>query len=273
MKGKRRKWSRAAAVGRARRLLLRRGRPRVEMAFILLLTGSAGFLLSYLLLHAGVTSMAFRYPVVIFLSYGVFLLLLRAWLALQQRPRRRRDSVSDHFDPDLNLLDFDVPVGGGGGGGHAPVFGGAGDFGGGGAGGSWAEAAADGPSYGGGGGSFLGDIDLDLPADGDEGCLIIVAVLAVVAAVVAGLLASFYVIYLAPALLAEILVDGLLVAGLYRSTKHVEGQHWLKAVVRRTLLPVVLTLLCFTLAGYLMQRAAPEARSLSGFWESITAER
>ena len=275
MKGKRRKWDRAAAVGRARRLLLRRGRPRVEMAFILLLTGSAGFLLSYLLLHAGVTSMALRYPVVIFLSYGVFLLLLRAWLALRQRPRRGRDSVTDHLAPDLNLLDFDSPGGGGGGGGHAPVFGGAGDFGGGGAGGSWAGATTGGPSYGGGGGSFLGDLDLDLdlPADGDEGCLVIFAVLAVVAAVVAGLLASFYVIYLAPALLAEILVDGLLVAGLYRRTQHVEGQHWLKSVVRRTLLPVVLTLLCFTLAGYLMQRAAPEARSLAGFWESITAER
>ena len=265
MKGKRGKWDRAHAVGRARRLLLRRGRPRMQMAFILLLTGCAGFLLSYVMLHAGVTSMALRYPVVIFLSYGVFLLLLRAWLALQ-RPGRG-DSPLDHVDADLNLLDFHFP----GGGGRAEGFGGGGDFGGGGAVGSWSDAAGDAPSAGGGGASFFGDLDLSL--DGDEGCLVVVAVLAVVAAVVAGLLASFYVIWLAPALLAEILVDGLLVAGLYRRTRDIEERHWLRTVVRRTLLPVALTLLFFTLAGYFMQRAAPEARSLAGFWKSITAER
>ena len=265
MKRKRRKWDRAYAVARARRILARRGWPRAQMALILLLTGSAGFLLSYLLLHAGVTSMALRYPVVIFLSYGVFLLLLRGWLALQ-RPRRHGSS-GDSPDFNLDLPDFHLPGGGGGGG---AVFGGQGDFSGGGAVGSWSDA--------GGGGSGLLDsldvgIDLDLPDDGEGGCLVIFAVIALVVAAVAGIFATFYVIYLAPALLAEILVDGLLVTGLYRRMRQVEERHWLRSAVRRTLVPVALTLLCFTLAGYLMQRAAPEAHSLSGFWQSITTGR
>jgi hypothetical protein len=247
-------------------LLLRRGRPRAQMAFILLLTGCAGFLLSYALLYAGVTSMSLRYPVVIFLAYGVFLLLLRAWLNLQ-RPREG-GSLVEHLDFDPHLSGFDAT------GGAAPeaVYGGAGDFGGAGAVGSWSEA-----SSGGGGSSALDDLDLgidvDLPVDGDEGCLVVFAVIAAAAAVVGGLLASLYVVYAAPALLAEVLVDGLLVTGLYRRMRHVEGRHWLGSAVRRTLLPVALTLILFTLAGYLMQRAAPEARSLAGFWESITAGR
>lgn len=270
MKTRPRRWDRGHAVGRARRLLLRRGRPRAQMAFILLLTGSAGFLFSYALLHAGVTSMTLRYPAAIFLAYGVFLLLLRLWLALQGR----RLSLPDLPDFDLHVPNIGT---GGGGGGPGPPFGGAGDFGGGGVEGSWAEAGAGGHS--GGGGSFL-DVDLpdvDLPdidlPDGDDGCLIIFAVIAALATVAAAVLASLYVVWVAPALLAEILVDGLLLTGLYRRVKHIEGRHWLRSAVRRTLLPVALTLLLFTAAGYLMQRAAPEAHSLAGFWQSITAER
>ena len=270
----RRKWDREYAVGRARRLLHRRGRPRAQLAFLLLLTGCAGFLLSFALLHAGLTAMWLRYPLVILLSYGVLLLLLWAWLGVQRKGTHGPDV-------DLNLANvFD------GRGGEAGFgFGGGGDFGGAGAGGDWVDAAGvEAPKGVGGGGGGSGrpadhsildavNIDLgDLPGD-DEGCLVVLAVVALALAVVAGVMSAFYLVWVAPALLAEVLVDGLLVTGLYRKVRHVEGRHWLRTVVRRTLAPVALTLVFFTAAGYLMQRAAPGAHSIAGFWDAVTSER
>ncbi|MCA1615801.1 MAG: hypothetical protein LC800_17210 [Acidobacteria bacterium] len=254
--------TRAQAVGRAERLLLRRASPRLLMSLLLLLTGGAGFLCSYALLHAGLARMSVRYPVSILVAYCVFLLLLRVWLAAQGR---RRGSGSD--------------------------FGGGGDFAGGGAGGDWAQPGDAGgidanpagmsPGLTGGdaGGSGSGgglldsldfNLDLDLDFDG-EGCGVLLALVALVAAAVAGLVVSVYVVYAAPALLAEILVDGLLVAGLYKRMKHVERRHWLRAAVRKTWLPVALTLASFGLAGYAMQRAVPEARSVGEFWRHVTS--
>jgi hypothetical protein len=97
----------------------------------------------------------------------------------------------------------------------------------------------------------------------------VLAVVALALAILAGLVVSFYVVWAAPALLAEILVDGLLVAGLYKRVKHAERRHWLRAAVRRTILPVALTVASFTAAGYAMQRAVPEARSVGEFWKAV----
>ncbi len=244
----RRGWDREYAVGRARRLLQRRGRPRVQLALLLLLTGCAGFLLSFALLHAGLTAMWLRYPLVILLSYGILLLLLRAWLGAQRGSKGGPDA-------DFNLTNASDARGAGGGG----------------AGRGGKEGSGRAADH-----SVLDAVDVgagvfDLPDD--EGCLVAVAVIALAAAVVAGVLSAFYLVWVAPALLAEVLVDGLLVTGLYRKVKDLEGRHWLRAAVRRTLPPVALTLLFFTLAGYLMQRAAPEAHSIGGFWEAVTSGR
>ena len=48
---------------------------------------------------------------------------------------------------------------------------------------------------------------------------------------------------------------------------------WLRAAVSKTLLPFILVLLFFTLAGYAMQRAVPEARSIGGFWQGLSSEQ
>src|ERR687894_2311887 len=95
-RGRQKGWARSRTVGRAERLLLRRAWPRAQMTLILLATGCAGFLVSFLLLRAGLTQMWLRYPLAILCAYAVFLLLLRLWLAAQSR----RKSVSD---PDLDL--------------------------------------------------------------------------------------------------------------------------------------------------------------------------
>ena len=89
-------------VERVRRLLMRRGMPRVLMSLILAATGAAGFLVSFALLHAGVTRMWLRYPVAVLVAYGVFLLLLRVWLHIQ------RHSWTDLLPDDLSLTNVDA---------------------------------------------------------------------------------------------------------------------------------------------------------------------
>ncbi|HVF68245.1 MAG TPA: hypothetical protein VM914_11300 [Pyrinomonadaceae bacterium] len=265
-------------VERVRRLLMRRGMPRVLMSLILAATGAAGFLVSFALMHMGVARMWLRYPFAVLAAYGVFLFLLRAWLHIQ------RHSWTDLLPDNLNLIDAlsDGP--------HADAvstFGGGGDFAGAGAGGTWeggASAAASdltghanvgvsggsgvsggGSGSGGGGFDFLGGLDLD-----SEGCAFF---LLAVALIVAGLLASLYVVYAAPTLLAELLVEGLLLSGLYRGMKRGAQQgDWLRAVVRRTWIPVLLTLTLFAAAGYMLQRAAPRARSIGEAWRMIGSD-
>lgn len=263
------------------------------MSLLLLLTGGAGFLCSYALLHAGLARMWLRYPVSILVAYCVFLLLLRLWLGAQGR--RQRGSSFD-FGPS----NLDVNFGGGASRGFD--FGGGDDFAGGGAGGGWSPPGDAGaldiganlggasPAFasGGGGGGVVGgggaggsgsggglldslNVGLDLDVDG-EGCGVVLALAALALAAVAGLVVSVYVIWAAPALLAEILVDGLLVAGLYKRMKNVERRHWLRAAVRKTCLPIALTLVSFGLAGYAMERAAPRARTAGEFWRHVTSD-
>jgi hypothetical protein len=212
----------------------------------------AGFLTSFCLLHLGVSRMWLRYPIAILVAYGVFFVLLSLWLWLQ------RHGLGDM---DLSALDFTTPNN------SSPEeilhFGG-GDAGGGGAGGSWAQSVSPSttPSSG-SGGSISADIGFDL--DFGEGCLLVIAGLAIVG----GLVASLYVIYIAPALLAEILVDGALLAGLYRRVKHIEPGNWFQTALRRTFVPALLSAVFFTVAGVALQKAVPTAQSIGDVWHHL----
>ena len=255
-------------IERVRRQLLRGGWPRLFVSFLLILTGGAGFLVSSALLHLGLEVMAVRYPLAVLAAYTVFLLLQRLWLALQRRTWGRRSGGNlDLAGLDLNPFNSSMSLG------DATGFGGGGDFGGAGSGGSWeASSSAVGSSLSGGGGSSSSGgggwagFDSGFDVDFDEGCfLFLIPIIAIVGLVIA----MFYVVYVAPIFLAEILVDGLLLAGLYKRLKGVEPRHWLRSCVRRTLWPVVLTTALFIAAGYLMQRARPEARSIGDFWQRV----
>lgn len=275
----------ARRVERVRRMLVRRGMPRVEMSLILAATGAAGFLASFVMLRFGLSLMWLRYGLAVLFAYAVFLLLLRIWLYLHGR--EPRGSVSDY------ALDV-VPqnLGGASRAADASAFGGGGDFGGAGAGGSWDGGTGAGmhhaaPSFGaggapaggvggagggggasGGGGGSGGLSGLDIFDTDSEGCVFFLLALALV---VAGTLAALYVVYAAPLLLAEILVEGVLLSGLYRGMKRARGVSgdWLGAAVRRTWLAVLLTLVAFSAAGYFLQRAAPRARSFGEAWRMV----
>jgi len=244
------------------------------MSLILAATGAAGLVASFAMLHLGVWRMWIRYPLAVLFAYAVFIVLLRVWLFLHGRRTR------GYVDVDLDVVDPATEMAGDI---ARDTFGGGGDFGGGGAGGSWGEgvsaglhqasAAGDAGSTsvggGGGGGGWLSGLDFDLDS---EGCVFF---LLAVALIVAGVCASLYVVYAAPLLLAEILVEGVLLSGLYRGMKRARrggGGDWLGAAVRRTWLPVLLTLLTFAAAGYLLQRAAPRARSIGEAWKTVSSD-
>ena len=91
-------------------------------------------------------------------------------------------------------------------------------------------------------------------------------------ALIGGMVASLYVIYIAPVLLAEILVDGLLVGGLYKRVKNIERRYWLKTAVQKTLSPALLCIMFFGLAGWALQAIAPEAKTIGGVWAKLSTD-
>lgn len=231
--------TRAAAVERMRARLLREGFPRIQMCILVSLTGLAGFGASAAMLAGGIEAMALRYTLAMGVAYIVFLLLLWLWL---------HTSAADYAD---------VPMSGGG------NDGGAGD--------GPAEFVGGGGSFDGGGASANVDfgvkdsgietiVDKPLAAIGqaEEGAIPLAIVLLALGIV----LSSLLVVWSAPLLFAEILVDALLAAGLYRRLRGLDAQHWMRAALRRTVLPFVLTTLTVAGAGWGMQAYAPEARSV-----------
>jgi hypothetical protein len=227
-------WNRPRLVQRLQQHLELEGWPRVQMALLVALTGGAGLLASFVLLQTGLHTMWLRYPLALGVAYLVFLGLLWLWL---------RTRASDYGDAVPGDLDF------------APdhtchpglVSGGGGDFAGGGA--SASFDAAESNTVGDG----LGSI-----ADADEFAIPLAVVL-----LAAGLaLSSLYIVYAAPVLFAELLLDGVLAATLFRRLRGLATRHWVKTAVNRTALPFALTAVFLGLCGAAMQVYAPDAHSL-----------
>jgi hypothetical protein len=84
-----------------------------------------------------------------------------------------------------------------------------------------------------------------------------------VAALAVGLaLSSLYVIYSAPTLFAELLLDGALAATLYRRLRGIETRHWVSTALRRTVLPFATTAVFVSVAGWGLHQFAPGAQSV-----------
>ncbi|MGV3740893.1 MAG: hypothetical protein ACO1NO_01125 [Burkholderiaceae bacterium] len=225
-------------IERARARLEWDGFPRLQMTFLVMLTGLAGFLASYCLLQWGVGQMWLRYLEATAIAYLVFLFLLWLWL---------RTSASDYVDaPDISGL---LPRNGSGSAEPLSYAGGGGQFDGGGASGNFvgsfdSASTCDAllPS-----GSPVGDA-LDAAAQAEEFSIPLIVLVLIGAAC----LSSFFVIYSAPVLFAELLVDGVLAASLYKRMRGLESRHWLSTAVQRTFLPFALTGLFAAAAGWAM---------------------
>ncbi|MBI5791814.1 MAG: hypothetical protein HZA63_10100 [Rhodocyclales bacterium] len=228
------------------------------MSLLVALTGGAGLLASFLLLHsAGVEAMHFRYPLAVGCAYLVFLLLLWLWL---------RSKADDYLDGSIDIPDLsavgspEVDA--------LPDFGGAGgEFGGGGASGNFViDDSLPAPSLSigdGSGGSSLGEAVGEVVGSADEGAIPLAVALLIAALVAVLLFATFYIIYLAPALFAELLVDGALSASLYRRMRGLQTRHWLASALHRTAGPFAVTAIGLAIIGYALQAYAPEAHTLS----------
>jgi hypothetical protein len=253
------------AIQSVRSSLVRNASPRLHMLVLVTVTGGAGFIGSYLLLHAGIRSMAVRYPLAVGLGYAVFLGLVWVWLRryrLTTRVRQERDR--SHVALDVTELPLDQLFSSAPSVDHLGGFGGGGGFSGGGGGSDWTEgptsldavttayrSGGSVSSSGGGGGGW----DLDL----DESAVWLIPVL-IIAAIVLCVVA--YLLYLAPTLFAELLLDAGLAAGLYRRLLHAERRSWLMTAVRSTAIPACFVAALLALAGTIMQGVYPDAASV-----------
>ncbi len=199
------------------------------------------------MLAAGLERMAIRYPLAGIAGYAAFLALVRLWVALRRR----------EFEPYEDFHVPDVPL-------HSP----SGD--------PTPDAVLFGGGRGGGGGggaAWCGDADgVDAPdvADAvpaDAGEFWPVALLT--AAVLSGALAVLYTIYIAPLLLAEVIVDAAVVAGVYRRIQRQDAVHWTTSVVRRTWVAASCLVLFLTAAGFALQRIDPSARSIGSVLRNL----
>lgn len=239
--------------------------PRVQLSLMLAITALFVFALSVLLLRLGVMSMTVRYPVAVLTGYAFFLFLLRVWIWLQSdEPVGNLDLPGDIIIPaNVDLSGARLP--------DKFSFGGGRDFAGAGAGGSWSDAEAPSPapvlfaassSSGSGGGSSLDSMDFDL----DDG-----AALLIVALILLLVLGAFvYVIYIAPALLAELIIDGAVATTLYKPVKNIERRYWLGTALKKTAIPAVIIAGLFAAAGFVMQAAEPSARTFGDFLRSAS---
>jgi hypothetical protein len=219
------------------------------MMWLVALTGGAGFLASFTLLHAGLDAMALRYPLALAVAYLFFLCLLWLWL------RTRGDGLDV---PDVSGL---IPSGPkpGHSASHSDAFasGKGGDFGGGGASASFdapeapVGAMPDSPM------KAMGDAASSV-GDADE---LAIPLLAIIMAMSLAL-ASLYVVYIAPVLFAEVLVDGALSYALFRHLRSEDRPLWLSSAVRHTFLPFAITAVFLMAIGAAMSAYAPEAKSI-----------
>lgn len=247
--------TRGSEIARARQQLQRGGWPRLQMAVIVMVTAVAGLLAAHLLRLGGLDTMLLRYPLAVLLAYLVFLLLMWAWL------RWRGDSVVDAL-PDA--------VGGGGSssapGGGPNWAGGGGHSGGGGASASWTSASGSSASSSARTTSSDGSL-LDL-ADGEAG-LPVLAIGAVLAIAAGTLVAASWVIWSAPVLMAELLVDAAIAGGLYRRMQGMRAQGWWRLCLAHTFWPLIGVLVFSAGLGWVAQEIAPHADTLADVLQTV----
>ena len=90
-------------------------------------------------------------------------------------------------------------------------------------------------------------------------------VLLALAAAASALLAVTYIVWTAPALLAEVLVDAVIVSAVSKRLGSIERRaYWTATAIRRTWLPAAIMIATLALAGWALQKAAHPKPSPSG---------
>jgi hypothetical protein len=199
------------------------------------------------MLMNGVDALAWRYPIAVGIAYVVFLIMLWLWL---------RTSHDDYVDLSADVVELlpdavaeaaDQYAGNGG------------TFGGGGASSRWtsnsSQPLVELPS--------VGASDASGVAESEELAIPLVVIVIVASILVTVLVASTSIVYSAPSLFAEIVLDGVLSASLYRRLCRIGGQRWwLTSAIRRSIMPFAITAILLAIAGHALSIYAPDARSI-----------
>ena len=249
---------------------------RFHMSLILLATGLSGLAASKVLLLLQVENIVVRYPLTVLCSYLAFFLFVKLWLAYM--------AASQAFSgPDTagNVLS-DLPnlSGGGGGsgaGGALPKFGGGGGTGGGGG----ATGSFDGPAMNtqaafippspdaAGPSSGIGDAVGNAASGGfdlDDGLVILVAIVVLMAAVFGS---AIYLVYIAPHILSEAAFNFLLGTSLIRSYRKISHPDWMGSVLKDTYKPFLVVLLFSFAAAWVIHVYAPELTKISDLFHTL----
>ncbi|WP_293775944.1 hypothetical protein [uncultured Oxalicibacterium sp.] len=243
---------RSHLIDRLRHRLDRQSYPRLQMSLLVIVTGGMGFLASSLLLLAGMQTMWSRYLLALAIAYLFFLGLLWLWLRTRADDYTHADLIPTpnfaHSTP-CAQADFTGKGGTFDGGGASDNF----DH-------SYTSTMISVSDHG-----VLPHDDMgvtegvDTIGSADELAFPILALV-----FVGGLLVSaFLLIHAAPTLFAELLLDGVLAASLYRRLRKMDTRHWLETAVRRTAGPFAIVAAMLVLAGWLAQVYAPHAITLS----------
>jgi hypothetical protein len=235
-------------IERARRYLEAAGRPRLVMLAVLCITLAAGFLSSVAMVHLGVYRMPVRYPLAVAIAYGTFLGMLWVWLQQQTIYSGLSDDPEGLLVPGVaflgaaamgkDLASTDLAV----------------------------EEGRQRQVTGNGGVGNLSGIGGDLSGIGDIGEGLGALVILVLIAGICTFVVSVYLVVTSPLLLAELLVDGVLLGAMSRAVSPSSPPHWSRAVVRRTWLAALVTAIVFGLVGFGIERVAPGAHTLAEAW-------
>ncbi len=210
-------------LARLKRRLEREGAPRLQVFLMMLLAGVFGAACSLALLLAGLEQMWLRYPIAAAMGYLVFVVALRLWAG----------RMAKELAAELDLADLETapdppaepkPA--------RPV-----------------QRAPQGSRWD---FSFF-DVG-DIFSFDDELALVLLglAVVVILALVVVS----------APILLAEAVLDALLVAGLWRRFMHSAQTESVWGAVKATRVPAALVIACLSAIGYLLHLIDPTAKSI-----------
>lgn len=216
-----------------KRYFYRRNLTRFTLSLLSALTGLAGFIISFALLHLGVIEMWIRYPVAVIGAYGFFLGLIRVWAEFEKsrfdpHAVEIQEAIQRITPPNGPQTDAEERI----------------TYRSSGKGSSWIDWLD------------LGEVFVDLEAFP-----------AIVACAIIGLLATLIVTLLfsvtnIPSLLADGFLDTFLVVGLYRRLRIAAKEHWLGTTIRKTWRTVIIIAGILAFAGWVLQFNAPECHSI-----------
>lgn len=204
----------------------KRSAPRTILTLFLIMTGLFAFLVSFVSLHLGLEWMWLRYPFAVITGYAFFLGLLRLWVEMER----------SRFSPEGAELEVLVEQ----------------------------EEGVTEKSW-----NYerrSGWLDwLDIPTnliDFDEGCLPVVLVILALGLVIGLVALLTAVIAAAPAFLAEVFLDAVMVSMLYRRLRIAAEEHWLGTAIRRTWWLVLIATFLLSLVGWGLAKLAPGSHSI-----------